>query len=187
MDTTSNNINQTQFNQNNSYNAGINNISSNYQGTGINNNYMNGGKNITPQPNNNLIQPNPPQFIPQNTNQTFWNGNYNMPIQNAQQISTQPNIQNQNENEFILLIWRGGKELINNLNNPLMNMQYIMSEYNNFLQNPVQWLTQHNVPNPQQAIQNPQVTMQGVMNNNVNNQQFNQIMSLAQMIRGISK
>ena len=103
MDTASNNINQTQFNQNNSYNTGINNISSNYQGTGINNNYMNGGKNITPQPNNNLIQPNPPQFIPQNTNQTFWNGNYNMPIQNAQQISTQPNIQNQNENEFILL------------------------------------------------------------------------------------
>lgn len=103
MDTASNNINQTQFNQNNLYNTGINNTSSNYQGTAINNNYMNGGKNITPQPNNNLIQPNPPQFIPQNTNQTFWNGNYNMPIQNAQQISTQPNIQNQNENEFILL------------------------------------------------------------------------------------
>ena len=103
MDTASNNINQTQFNQNNLYNTGINNTSSNYQGTGINNNYMNGGKNITPQPNNNLIQPNPPQFIPQNTNQTFWNSNYNMPIQNAQQISTQPNIQNQNENEFILL------------------------------------------------------------------------------------
>lgn len=32
MDTTSNNINQTQFNQNNSYNTGINNTSSNYQG-----------------------------------------------------------------------------------------------------------------------------------------------------------
>lgn len=106
MDMTSNNINQAQLNQNNSYNnIGINNVNSNYQGvpqnTPIDNNYMNGGKNIIPQPNNNMVHPSPPQFIPQNNNQTFWNGNYNMPMQNSSQTPVQSN--NQNEKEFILL------------------------------------------------------------------------------------
>ena len=101
MDMTSNNINQNQINQNNSYNnTGVNNVVSNYQGTAIKKNYMNGGKNI-PQPNNNMIQPNPPQYTPQNNNQTYW-GNYNMPVQNIQQPSTQSDIQNQNEKEFTL-------------------------------------------------------------------------------------
>ena len=70
MDITSNNINQNQLN---SYN---NNIGTNT----IDNNYMNGGKgttsftnNMVTQSNNNLIQPSPPQYIPQNNNQTFWN------------------------------------------------------------------------------------------------------------------
>ena len=95
MDITSNNINQNQINQNNSYNnTGINNVVSNYQGTAINNNYMNGGKNI-PQQNNNIIQPNPPQYTPQNNNQTYW-GNYNMPVQNIQQPSIQSDVQNAN-------------------------------------------------------------------------------------------
>lgn len=102
MGMTSNNINQNQLNQNNSYNnIGINNNE---------NNYMNGGKGATPfmngtsiQSNNNLIQPSPPQYIPQNNNQSFWNGNYNMPMQNIQQSPAQPNIQNPNEKEFILL------------------------------------------------------------------------------------
>ncbi len=102
MDITSNNINQNQLKQNNSYNTGINNVSSNYQGTAVDNNYMNGGKNVFQQPNT-MVQPNPPQYIPQNTNQTFWNGNYNMPIQNTQYPSVQSDIQNQNEKEFILL------------------------------------------------------------------------------------
>lgn len=102
MDITSNNINQNQLKQNNSYNTGINNVSSNYQGTAVDNNYMNGGKNVFQQPNT-MVQPNPPQYIPQNTNQTFWNGNYNIPIQNTQQPSVQSDIQNQNEKEFILL------------------------------------------------------------------------------------
>jgi len=106
MDMTSNNINQAQLNQNNSYNnIGINNVNSNYQGvsqnTPIDNNYMNGGKNIISQPNNNMVHPSPPQFIPQNNNQTFWNGNYNMPMQNSSQTPVQSN--NQNEKEFILL------------------------------------------------------------------------------------
>ena len=103
MDMTSNNINQNQINQSNSYNTGINNVSSNYQGTAINSNYINGGKNTIPQPNNNIVQPNPPQFTPQNNNQTFWNNNYNMPMQNAQQPSVQTNIQSLDEKEFILL------------------------------------------------------------------------------------
>ena len=102
MDITSNNINQNQLKQNNSYNTGINNVSSNYQGTAVDNNYINGGKNVFQQPNT-MVQPNPPQYIPQNTNQTFWNGNYNMPIQNTQYPSVQSDIQNQNEKEFILL------------------------------------------------------------------------------------
>ena len=102
MDITSNNINQNQLKQNNSYNTGINNVSSNYQGTAVDNNYMNGGKNVFQQPNT-MVQPSPPQYIPQNTNQTFWNGNYNMPIQNTQYPSVQSDIQNQNEKEFILL------------------------------------------------------------------------------------
>ena len=100
MDMTSNNINQNQLN---SYN---NNIGTNT----IDNNYMNGGKgttsftnNMVTQSNNNLIQPSPPQYIPQNNNQTFWNGSYNMPMQNIQQSPAQPNIQNQNAKEFILL------------------------------------------------------------------------------------
>lgn len=72
------------------------------------------------------------------------------------------------------------------MNNPFANMQYVMSEYGNFLQNPIQWLTQRNVPNPQQAMQNPQQMIQGSMGNgNVNNQQFNQIMSVAQMIQNM--
>lgn len=102
MSMTSNNINQNQLNQNSSYN----NIGTNT----VENNYMNGGKGTTPfmngtsiQSNNNLIQPNSPQYIPQNNNQSFWNGNYNMPVQNIQQFPAQPNIQNQNEKEFILL------------------------------------------------------------------------------------
>ena len=72
------------------------------------------------------------------------------------------------------------------INNPLANMQYVMSEYNNFLQNPVQWLSQRNVPNPQQAMQNPQQAVQGSMGNgNMNNQQFNHIMSMAQMMQNV--
>lgn len=72
-----------------------------------------------------------------------------------------------------------------NINNPFGNMQYIMTEYNNFMQNPIQWLTQRNIPNPQQAMQNPQQMIQNTMSNGmVNNQQFNQIMSMAQMIQG---
>ena len=102
MDVASNNINQNQLKQNNSYNTGINNVSSNYQGTAVDNNYVNGGKNVFQQPNT-IVQSNPPQYIPQNTNQTFWNGNYNIPIQNTQQPSVQSDIQNQNEKEFILL------------------------------------------------------------------------------------
>ena len=108
MDMTSNNMNQTQLNQNNSYNnnVGINNVNPNYQGvpqnTPIDNSYMNGGKNLISQPNNNTIQSSsPPQFIPQNNNQNFWNGNYNIPTQNFSQNPTQPD--NQNEKEFILL------------------------------------------------------------------------------------
>lgn len=111
MDIASNNINQNQLNQNNSYNnTGINNLNSNYQGTPIDNNYMNNSKNGTSftngminQPNGNIVHPNPPQYIPQNNNQNFWNGSYNIPMQNIQQSPAQPNIQNQNEKEFILL------------------------------------------------------------------------------------
>ena len=110
MDMTSNNINQNQSNQNNLYNTGINNANSNYQGTNIDNNYINGNKGGTSytggminQPNGNIVQPSPPQYIPQNNNQSFWNGNYNKPMQNIQYPSVQSDIQNQNEKEFILL------------------------------------------------------------------------------------
>lgn len=72
------------------------------------------------------------------------------------------------------------------MNNPFTNMQYVMSEYNIFMQNPIQWLTQRNVPNPQQAMQNPQQIVQSVMSNGgMNNQRFNQIMSIAQMMRNM--
>ena len=106
MDMTSNNINQNQINQNNSYN----NVNSNYQGTNIDNNYMNGNKGGTSytggminQPTGNIVQPSPPQYIPQNNNQFFWNSNYNKPMQNIQYTSVQSDIQNQDEKEFILL------------------------------------------------------------------------------------
>lgn len=102
MDMTSNNMTQNQMNPNNSYNStGINSINQNYQGTPIDNNYMNNGKGIQPQPNGNISIPNSSQFIPQNTNQNFWNGNYNASIQNNPQNLNQLNTQN--ENEFILL------------------------------------------------------------------------------------
>ena len=66
------------------------------------------------------------------------------------------------------------------------NMQYIFSEYYNFLQNPVQWLSQRNMQNPQQMMQNPQQAVQSMMNSGaMNNNQFSQIMSLAQMLRNM--
>ena len=74
------------------------------------------------------------------------------------------------------------------INNPVMNMQYIMSEYNKFKQNPTQWLTSRNINNPQEMLQNPQAGFQNMVNNGaMNNQQLNQIMSMAQMMRGFFK
>lgn len=71
-------------------------------------------------------------------------------------------------------------------NNPFMNMQYIMSEYNKFKNNPMQWLTSRNINNPQEMLQNPQAGFQNMVNNGVmNNQQLNQIMSMAQSMRGL--
>ena len=67
-------------------------------------------------------------------------------------------------------------------------MQYIMSEYNKFKQNPTQWLTSRNINNPQEMLQNPQAGFQNMVNNGaMNNQQLNQIMSMAQMMRGFFK
>ena len=67
-------------------------------------------------------------------------------------------------------------------------MQYIMSEYNKFKNDPMQWLTSRNINNPQEMLQNPQVGFQNMVNNGVmNNQQLNQIMSMAQMMRGFFK
>lgn len=74
------------------------------------------------------------------------------------------------------------------MNNPLGNMQYILSEYNNFKNNPVQWLSSRNINNPQQMLQNPQQGFQGMVNNGMmNNQQLNQFMSMAQMLQGLLK
>ena len=71
-------------------------------------------------------------------------------------------------------------------NNPFMNMQYIMSEYNKFKNNPMQWLTSRNINNPQEMLQNPQVGFQNMINNGaMNNQQLNQIMTMAQTMRGL--
>ena len=63
-----------------------------------------------------------------------------------------------------------------------------MSEYNKFKNNPMQWLTSRNINNPQEMLQNPQVGFQNMVNNGVmNDQQLNQIMSMAQMMRGLFK
>lgn len=71
-------------------------------------------------------------------------------------------------------------------NNPFMNMQYIMSEYNKFKNNPMQWLTSRNINNPQEMLQNPQAGFQNMVNNGaMNNQQLNQIMTMAQTMRGL--
>lgn len=71
-------------------------------------------------------------------------------------------------------------------NNPFMNMQYIMSEYNKFKNNPMQWLTSRNINNPQEMLQNPQAGFQNMINNGaMNNQQLNQIMTMAQTMRGL--
>lgn len=67
-----------------------------------------------------------------------------------------------------------------------MNMQYIMSEYNKFKNNPMQWLTSRNINNPQEMLQNPQAGFQNMVNNGaMNNQQLNQIMTMAQTMRGL--
>lgn len=72
------------------------------------------------------------------------------------------------------------------MNNMFGYMQYIMSEYNAFRQNPVQWLSQRNIQNPQQMMQNPQQAVQSMMNSGaMNNNQFSQIMSMAQMLRNM--
>ena len=77
---------------------------------------------------------------------------------------------------------------MNNMFGNMQYMQYLMSEFNIFKNNPVQWLTQRNINNPQQALQNPQQTVQSMMGNgNMNNNQFGQIMSLAQIMRGFIK
>lgn len=69
-----------------------------------------------------------------------------------------------------------------------MNMQYIMSEYNKFKNNPAQWLAARNMNNPQEILQNPQGEIQNMVNSGVmNNQQLNWIMSMAQMMRGFFK
>lgn len=74
---------------------------------------------------------------------------------------------------------------MNNMLGNMQYMQYIMGEYNKFKQDPVNWLSQRNFQNPQQALQNPQQTMQNYISNGaMGNQQFNQIMSMAQMLRG---
>lgn len=71
-------------------------------------------------------------------------------------------------------------------NNPFMNMQYIMSEYNKFKNNPMQWLASRNVNNPQEMLQNPEAGFYNMVNNGaMNNQQLNQIMSMAQSMRGL--
>lgn len=65
-------------------------------------------------------------------------------------------------------------------------MQYIMSEYNKFKNNPMQWLTSRNINNPQEMLQNPQAGFQNMINNGaMNNQQLNQIMTMAQTMRGL--
>lgn len=69
-----------------------------------------------------------------------------------------------------------------------MNMQYIISEYNKFKNDPMQWLTSKNISNPQEMLQNPQAGFQNMVNTGaVNNQQLNQIMSMAQIMRGFFK
>ncbi len=74
------------------------------------------------------------------------------------------------------------------INNPFMNMQYIISEYNKFKNDPMQWLTSRNINNPQEMLQNPQAGFQNMVNTGaMNNQQLNQIMSMAQMMRGLFK
>lgn len=63
-----------------------------------------------------------------------------------------------------------------------------MSEYNKFKNDPMQWLTSRNINNPQEMFQNPQAGFQNMVNNGaMNNQQLNQIMSMAQMMRGFFK
>lgn len=63
-----------------------------------------------------------------------------------------------------------------------------MSEYNKFKNDPMQWLTSRNINNPQEMLQNPQAGFQNMVNNGaMNNQQLNQIMSMAQMMRGFFK
>ena len=67
-------------------------------------------------------------------------------------------------------------------------MQYIISEYNKFKNDPMQWLTSRNINNPQEMLQNPEAGFQNMVNNGaMNNQQLNQIMSMAQMMRGFFK
>ena len=67
-------------------------------------------------------------------------------------------------------------------------MQYIMSEYNKFKNDPMQWLTSRNINNPQEMLQNPQAGFQNMVNTGaMNNQQLNQIMSMSQMMRGFFK
>ena len=61
-----------------------------------------------------------------------------------------------------------------------------MSEYNKFKNDPMQWLTSRNINNPQEMLQNPQAGFQNMVNNGaMNNQQLNQIMSMARSMRGL--
>ena len=76
--------------------------------------------------------------------------------------------------------------MINNMFGNIQYMQYVMGEYSKFKQDPVGWLTKMNFQNPQQALQNPQQTMQNYMSSGaLGGQQLNQIMSMAQMLKGM--
>ena len=73
--------------------------------------------------------------------------------------------------------------------NMIQQIQYMMSEYNKFKNNPIQWLTSNNISNPQEMLQNPQAGFQNMMNNGmINNEGFNQrlnkAISLAQSMQG---
>lgn len=72
------------------------------------------------------------------------------------------------------------------MNNPFNNMPYIFFEYNKFKNNPIQWLSSRDIDNPQYMLQNPQQGLQNMIHNGqMNNQQLNQFMSMAQMIQGL--
>lgn len=68
------------------------------------------------------------------------------------------------------------------MNNPMMNMSNLITQFQNFMQNPAQFLLQSRLP--ANSFQNPAATIQQLLNSGAMSQdQLNQFQQMAKQLR----